>query len=161
MIRIGIISDTHGRLPGSVFDVFEGVRAIVHCGDVGASQVLDELELIAPVFAVCGNMDHDLDYRRAPLTRVETIGDATVAATHGHLTRAPANRLDELAALFADREPDMICYGHSHRYAEDRVDGVLLLNPGAVFHPRGPGGASVAVVEFDGARPARVFRKAV
>ncbi|MDP2299370.1 MAG: metallophosphoesterase family protein, partial [Actinomycetota bacterium] len=51
---VGVISDTHGTLPASVAQAFRGVEQIVHAGDVGSQQVLDELEAIAPVVAVRG-----------------------------------------------------------------------------------------------------------
>ena len=57
MYKIGIISDTHGVLPGKVFELFQGVRRIIHAGDIGRETILTELEIIAPVDAVYGNVD--------------------------------------------------------------------------------------------------------
>lgn len=144
-IEIGVISDTHGKLPGAVFKAFEGVAGIVHCGDVCDLSILDELAIIAPVWAVGGNMDASGD-RRLPPARVEKCGDVTIAVTHGHLSPGwGAERVQGLARMFAGRKPDVVCYGHSHRYAQEWVGGVLMLNPGAVFRPR-DGHASVAVL---------------
>ena len=84
-IEIGVISDTHGKLPGAVFKAFEGVAGIVHCGDVCDLSILDELAIIAPVWAVGGNVDASGD-RRLPPARVEKCGDVTIAVTHGHLS---------------------------------------------------------------------------
>ena len=54
---IGIISDTHGRLPQSVSMVFKQTDLIIHAGDIGDPEIIDDLENIAPTRAVRGNMD--------------------------------------------------------------------------------------------------------
>lgn len=59
---VGLISDTHvpkraRRIPKEVFKVFENVDFIVHAGDLVELAVIDELEQLAPVLAVYGNMD--------------------------------------------------------------------------------------------------------
>ena len=51
-MRLGIISDTHGRLPNAVFEIFSEVDHILHGGDEGMAVVLTELEKLAPVTAV-------------------------------------------------------------------------------------------------------------
>ena len=56
-MRIGVISDTHGKLRSTVFDAFEGVDLILHAGDIGGLDIITELEAIAPVQAVHGNTD--------------------------------------------------------------------------------------------------------
>ncbi len=56
-MRIGVISDTHGFFDNKLKKLFCGVDAIVHGGDVGSPEVLDELGGIAPVHAVRGNVD--------------------------------------------------------------------------------------------------------
>ena len=49
---LGIISDTHGILPGAVFDIFKGVDKIFHAGDIGTQDVIQGLEIIAPASEV-------------------------------------------------------------------------------------------------------------
>ncbi len=56
-MNIGVISDTHGKVPSEIFKIFEGVDQIWHAGDIGNLDVIIELETIAPVIAVHGNMD--------------------------------------------------------------------------------------------------------
>jgi len=56
-VRLGVISDTHGLLRPEVFEVFKEVDHILHAGDVGKPEILIELEAIAPVTAVYGNVD--------------------------------------------------------------------------------------------------------
>jgi len=59
-MKIGIISDTHGVLPGSVLDIFKGVDQIFHAGDIGNQDVIQGLEIIAPVSAVYGNVSYEM-----------------------------------------------------------------------------------------------------
>jgi putative phosphoesterase len=56
-MKIGLISDTHGHLPGKVHDAFKTVDLILHAGDIGSQDIINELETIAPVYAVHGNID--------------------------------------------------------------------------------------------------------
>ena len=61
-VRVGVVSDTHGFFDPFLKDVLAGVDIILHGGDVGSEEVLDELNRIAPVHAVRGNVDGpDLD----------------------------------------------------------------------------------------------------
>ena len=55
--RIGLISDTHGLVRASVHPALAGVEMILHAGDVGGDEILEELRLIAPVHVVAGNTD--------------------------------------------------------------------------------------------------------
>ena len=123
---IGLISDTHGMLRASVHVALAGVELILHAGDVGGDEILDELALIAPVRAVYGNTDHPGDPRlRAFLD--ETIGGVRIHVSHGHEVGSPtpARLLDAYPA-------DVIVYGHTHRQlVTSAADGRLVVNPGA------------------------------
>src|SRR5450756_361129 len=81
-ISYGILSDTHGRLPASVSEAFDGVQRIFHCGDVGAQAILNELMLIAPVTAVAGNMDPWPLSGALPDTVVDRAEFGVVAMAH-------------------------------------------------------------------------------
>jgi len=58
-MKIGVISDTHGLLRPEVAPALAGVERILHLGDVGKISILTELEKIAPVTAIRGNVDRD------------------------------------------------------------------------------------------------------
>lgn len=143
-MRIGLISDTHGRLRPKVFEAFEGVERILHAGDVGPPEILIDLAAIAPVTAVHGNTDgwelHDAAQAEA---RLELAG-RSVVLTHGHLLGAPTPV--NLHAAYPDA--DIIIYGHTHRAAVDRLDGALIVNPGAAGPPRFNLPPSVAILEI-------------
>lgn len=126
-MRIGLISDTHGRLRPEVFPHFEGVELILHAGDIGDSSILAELSVIAPVRAVLGNTDgFDLGASVPELQTMELEGHVVVV-THGHQLGSPTPRL--LRAAHPDA--DVIVFGHTHRSLIERQDGVLIVNPGA------------------------------
>ncbi|MFR5827936.1 MAG: metallophosphoesterase family protein [Adlercreutzia equolifaciens] len=57
MLRIGIISDTHGTLDPRAYAALADCEHIIHAGDIGGVAILRELETLAPVTAVLGNND--------------------------------------------------------------------------------------------------------
>jgi hypothetical protein len=85
-----------------------GVDMILHAGDVGGREILDELALIAPVRAVYGNCDPPFD---AGLVRELdlVVGGLRVHVSHGHELGRP--RPEQLAAAY---DADVIVYGHTH-----------------------------------------------
>ena len=123
--RIGLISDTHNRLRPEVFAVFEDVDLILHAGDVGDDDILDELRTIAPVFAVRGNTDRT-DNPRLPASREFEISGVRVHVSHGHEVGAKP-----ITLIAAYGDADVIVYGHTHRELITEEDGVLVVNPGA------------------------------
>lgn len=139
-MRIGLIADTHGLLRADVHTAFSGVDRIFHAGDVCGDEILDELALIAPVEAVFGNCDLPGDPRlHEALDR--TIGGVTIHVQHGHELGRPN------PAQVAARYAAQVCvFGHTHRQSIDRIDGRLIINPGAAGPRRFDLQPSVAVV---------------
>jgi hypothetical protein len=141
--RIGVISDTHGRLDVRIASALAGADRILHAGDVGAQHVLWELETVAPVTAVLGNTDSastlpDLE----GLVRLKLDG-VRIVMVH--------DKSDLPGSLVA--ESDVVVFGHSHRPLVQLLDGVLWLNPGSATSPRGaPQGKSVALLEWGAGR---------
>lgn len=122
---IGLISDTHGMVRPRVHDALAGVELILHAGDVGGDDVLDELSLIAPVLAVYGNTDAPGQPRLAESIE-RTIGGVSVHVSHGHEVGSPTP-----ARLLARYAAQVIVYGHTHRQHVAEADGRLVINPGA------------------------------
>lgn len=123
---IGLISDTHGLVRPEVHPALHGVELILHAGDVGGDDVLDELALIAPVLAVYGNTDAPGQPRLAAEI-VREVGGLTIHVSHGHELGRPTP-----AALLERYAADILVYGHTHRQLVARAqDGRLVVNPGA------------------------------
>ena len=152
-MRLGVISDTHGLLRPEVFDVFEGVDQILHAGDVGPLELLNELKEIAPVTAVYGNTDgSDV---RTTLRRVAAIelDGFHIVVTHGDQFGRGV-RPWQLHEAFPDA--DIIIYGHSHQPLLEIVDVVVtVMNPGAAGPRRFDIPASVGIIELEAGIPPR------
>lgn len=132
-MRIGVISDTHvpGRaraIPPIIFEAFRGVDLILHAGDLVSSKVLVELEAIAPVMAVRGNMDPPELYSRLPKKRELNLEGVTIGLIHGD---GPGARRPAERALAAFPHADCVVYGHSHIPHCERIGRTLLFNPGS------------------------------
>jgi len=151
-MRIGVISDTHGLLRPEVFEVFGAVDHILHGGDVGRPEILDELETIAPVTAVYGNTDGwELRDRLPEVATVELDG-FTIVVTHGHQLGSPTP--EKLQAEFPAAE--IIVYGHTHRPLLTLVDVVVtVMNPGGAGPRRFDLPASVGILELEPGIPPR------
>lgn len=150
-IRIGLISDTHGLLRPQVHEVFAGVSQILHAGDVCSDTILMELGLIAPTQAVFGNCDDLWD----PSLRESldlTIGGVRIHVQHGHELGRP-----KPAQVAAAYDADVCVYGHTHQQVIERVDGRLIINPGAAGPRRFKLSPCVAILTIaDGAADAEL-----
>jgi putative phosphoesterase len=120
--RIGVISDTHGLLRPSAREALAGCHLIIHAGDVGRLEVLEGLRAIAPVAAVCGNVDRGDWPEDLPRTRVVQAGDLFLYVVHNIADLD----LDPAGGGFS-----AVIFGHSHKPSIAYRNGVLFLNPGA------------------------------
>jgi putative phosphoesterase len=122
---IGLIADTHGLVRPDVHTALAGVEVILHAGDVGGDDVLDELSLIAPVRAVYGNTDPAGNARLLDALIYDVEGLA-IHVSHGHEVGSP--NPTRLAARYPQ---PVIVYGHTHRQLITRLGDQLFVNPGA------------------------------
>jgi uncharacterized protein len=122
---IGLISDTHGLVRPDVHTALAGVELILHAGDVGGDDILDELQLIAPVHAVYGNTDPPGDPRLTESIEI-AIGGVRVHVSHGHEVGSPTP-----AKLLGRYNADVIVYGHTHKQLLTSAGGRWVVNPGA------------------------------
>jgi hypothetical protein len=126
-MKIGIISDTHGLLRPEVLPALAGVQRILHLGDVGKISILRELESIAPVTAIRGNVDREGPCAELPETEVIPIEDSTQVTRYVYmLHNLNTLHLDPAAAKFA-----AVLYGHTHVPSITHKRGVLYFNPGS------------------------------
>jgi len=119
---IGLISDTHGLLRPEALRALDGSDLIIHAGDVGGPEILEELRRLAPVVAVKGNVDTDAWCADLPETAVADAGSSLVYVLHD----LKALDLKPAAAGIA-----MVVSGHSHKPVCEERGGVLYVNPGS------------------------------
>jgi uncharacterized protein len=142
---LGLISDTHGLLRAQVFEVFAGVDHILHAGDVGPADILDELEAIAPVTAVWGNVDGwDVRKRVKEVAELELDG-VRIAVVHGMQLGSPTP--EKVAAAYP--RAGLAVFGHSHQPVIRQVGQTLAVNPGSAGRQRFRDPISVALAEIE------------
>ncbi len=151
-MRLGVIADTHGKLHPEIFEHFAEVDHILHGGDVGPADLLDELEVLAPVTAVYGNTD-DFDIRnRCPKVANIELDGFTVVVTHGHQFGSPTPAI--LHRSFPEAE--IIVYGHTHKPLLELVDKtVTVMNPGSAGAARFGMQPSIGIMELEPGIPPR------
>ena len=151
-MRLGIISDTHGLLRPEAFDVFRQVDHILHGGDVGKWEVMIDLQAIAPVTAVYGNVDPPEIRSRLPQVASAELDGFEIVVTHGDQFGHPTP--EKLHAAFPRAE--IIVYGHTHKPLLELVDKtVTVMNPGAAGQPRFDLKPSVGIIELEPGIPPR------
>ena len=114
-----ILSDTHGLLRPAVLELLRNADAILHAGDINSRAVVDKLASFAPLYVVRGN--NDKDWAEAiPHDLIVTLGGVRFYMVH--------NKKDVPSDLTG---VDVVVFGHSHKYSEERRGNVLWLNPGS------------------------------
>ena len=141
VMRVGVLSDTHGLLRDGVPAALAGVDMILHAGDVGSRDVLRELGRIAPVTVVRGNMDNQPWAHGLSGSEIVPVGPLWFYLVHDIFTM--------------DIEPgaagiDVVVSGHTHRASCTRRKGVLYLNPGSAGPLRGARPATLALMDVLG-----------
>jgi len=144
VLRIGIVSDTHGFLRPEVLDAFAGASHILHAGDIGRVEVLRDLERIAPVTAVAGNNDGFRCGKAGITARVE-LGGVRFFLTH--ILDRPQRPRPEVVRELLRQPADVVVFGHSHLPHDELIDGVRYLNPASAGPRRFSLPVSVAVLE--------------
>lgn len=129
-MSIGIISDTHGLVRPMVYDAFEEVDLILHAGDIGNRDVIIELEAIAPVKAVVGNMDADLT-NHFPCQQTFCLNGLTFKLQHIFHDIPDPGQQGEIPIQ------KIMIFGHSHQPANEHIGDTLYFNPGSAG-PRRP-----------------------
>ena len=120
--RVGLISDTHGLLRPEAQAFLSGSDHIIHGGDIGSANILEELSKLAPVTAVRGNNDKENWADKLSQDEFLKLGDIMIYVIHN------------LAALQSDSLATgvrVVVSGHSHVPAVRETDGILYVNPGS------------------------------
>jgi putative phosphoesterase len=135
-MKIAILSDIHDNL-WNLTVALEGLGAadvLLCCGDLCSPFVMDLLaKFPRQAHIVFGNNDADLfRITRKSTERVRVHGEWFDAELGGR--RIAMNHFDYLARpIAASGQFDVVCYGHNHRFAVERIGRTLLLNPGPIM----------------------------
>ncbi len=157
-MKIGIISDSHGRtklLRAALDELLNrDAEILVHCGDIGGPEAIEILAATElPVFIVAGNTDARFEQFEQLSDRLGVnyssevaevpIGQGKfLAATHGHDQTV-------LCELIEDHQFPYVCHGHTHCFRDETIAGIRVINPGALHHPRNPRFPTVALLDTD------------
>ena len=150
--KIGIISDTHiphfKQLPQEVWQHFAGVELIIHAGDLSILSVVSDLETIAPVVAVQGNIEEDEVRLKLPIKCEIMVGHCRIGIVH--ILGDAHNR----AKVARQEFPNARCvvFGHSHIPCNEEVNGQLLFNPGSANDRRRQPRCSIGLLHVDDSR---------
>lgn len=131
MTKIGVLSDTHGHLPKEVYEFFKDVDLIIHAGDIGSVDVLNELQAFKKTVAVYGNID---DFDVVVLTeKVENIEIEGLKIMVTHIGGYPNRYERGIKELIEIGRPNIFISGHSHilKVINDPKYSLLHINPGA------------------------------
>jgi hypothetical protein len=148
---LGLISDTHlpqrcAALPPALFEALAGVDLLLHAGDIGQLTVLRQLSAIAPTVAVHGNDDSRAAQRQLPYQHLLFVGGRRLLLSHGHAADPAVERARRLDDAWAPKlarwakqarraDAELFVFGHLHIPLTIVVDGVQLINPGAIASP--------------------------
>ncbi|MFZ5573518.1 MAG: metallophosphoesterase family protein [Thermodesulfobacteriota bacterium] len=136
---IGLISDTHGRLPSAALSALNNCELVIHAGDIDSPEILDRLKETAPTVAVRGNMDQGAWSLSLPESRIVRVGEVVLLVCHILDKRKPE-----------DGAVTVVVYGHTHRPDAYMENGVLFVNPGSASAPRYHHPPSVARLHVNG-----------
>ena len=140
-MKIAVLSDTHGLLRDEVIEIIKSSDAVIHGGDINSQKILDKIKSVmkpsAELFVVRGNNDKEWAEYLPEFLDFELTG-IKFALVH--------NRRD----LPDTPDADIIIFGHTHKYFEERIDGRLWLNPGSCGKRRFTLPVTMAVLHTDG-----------
>ena len=131
MVRVGVMSDSHGFVPDQVYTFFKDTDIILHAGDIGGKEVINTLSSFKKTVAVYGNCDDRYLYDGIKsLLKIE-IEQVKILMTH--IGGYPKHYQKNLIPVFEEEKPDIFICGHSHilKVQYDKDFNFLLINPGA------------------------------
>jgi putative phosphoesterase len=131
-MQLGIISDTHNILPQSILNHFNQVDYILHAGDIGDWDIIEQLKKIAPVIAVYGNIDSSKTKNELQANILIELNGLKIYLTHDI-----GNFKNFKYELFKKNiNADLVIFGHTHEPFYAEYQKTIFLNPGSVSYPR-------------------------
>ncbi len=151
-MKIVVVSDTHiparaQELPNTFLEQVKDADLILHAGDFVDISVLRALEKIAPVRAVCGNMDSPNLRKILKQKEIVKVGKISIGLMHG--VGSPADLTSLLKEEFKKDKVNIIVFGHSHQPLNKKIGRTLFLNPGSLTDSFHSGFASFGVISIE------------
>ncbi len=147
-MKVLIVSDTHKshRNLEKVLERIEDIDMLIHLGDTEGGEDYIQALVDCPVHIVGGNNDF---FSELPREEEFEIQGKHIFITHGHYYYVTMNE-EYLKKEAKERGADIVMYGHTHRPAYSKKDGLITLNPGSIAYPRQIGREpSYMIMEID------------
>ena len=133
-MKIGVVSDTHipkraRELPLIILNAFETVDHIIHAGDILSMHVIQQLEQLAPVTAVAGNVDTSEVKEALGEKKILIAGAFHIGVVHGH--GSGGSTIGRAIRAFQQDKLDCIVFGHSHIPFIGHYQNTFMFNPGS------------------------------
>jgi putative phosphoesterase len=141
VLKIGILSDTHGLFREQINKCFESVDCIIHAGDIGSPEIIEKLSSLAPLYAVLGNTD-------PPFIFTEYNYEEVLATPHHKIY--VLHSLADIERDIVKEGFDIVISGHTHRPLITTDNNVLYINPGSAGPVRSNLPISAALLHMDG-----------
>jgi len=130
---VGLISDTHipakaKAVPQKVFEVFKDAARIIHAGDLTQLSVIQELECLAPVVAVQGNMDVPEVKAKLPIKNMVQVDNFKIGVVHSLGILRAKQKMQDMAER---NKLNVLVYGHVHSPSIRWENDLLLINLGS------------------------------
>jgi len=134
VVKIGLLSDTHGYIDDEMLGYFAGCDEIWHAGDIGDTLVTEKIAAFKPLRAVYGNIDSGILRKSFPEDQIFDCAGLKVWITH--IGAFPPAYNGIIKKKLADIKPGLFICGHSHilRVIPDKERALLHMNPGAAGH---------------------------
>ncbi len=126
-MKVGVISDTHGLLRPEAIAALQGCAHIIHAGDIGSQDIVEQLTAIAPLHIVRGNNDMDADWATHIADHLRFDIDGWQVLLVHDIADVPA---------LVDDSVKLVVTGHSHKPLIDWRGDTLYLNPGSAGRRR-------------------------
>jgi len=137
-MKVGVISDTHGLLRPEAVEALQGCELIIHAGDIGSPEILEQLARIAPLQAVRGNNDQDSAWAAHVPDHLNIDVNGWQALLVHDIAHAPA---------LLDANTLLVITGHSHKPLIEWRGATLYVNPGSAGRRRFKLPVTLAVLE--------------
>jgi len=151
-MRIGVVSDSHGRMQclRAAVEKMGPVELVLHAGDFYADAMRLQTETGQRVVAVVGNCDWQSP---GPAEEVVEIGGYRILLTHGHQYQVKSG-YQKLIEKLKNSDYHMIVFGHTHIAEIIPINGGYIFNPGSVSRSRLGGPPTYGIIELKKQGPA-------